>query len=182
MRLLVRYGERTLYEAEPEEGGEPVAVTVAEFVHGSLEEDEMPLQEGLHRRMLDELLYGIRTAGFSSERYFIQHPDPEVSALAVDLATDRDSLSRLYTESGLEGVDEGERLVEIAPRLVMDYKNALITDELNSLIRSLRTLKDAPAEELAATMQRIKELQDIRNCMERRLGDRVVLRGGGRSA
>lgn len=182
MRLLVRYGGRTLYEAEPEEGGEPVAVTVAEFVHGSLEEDEMPLQEGLHRRMLDELLYGIRTAGFSSERYFIQHPDPEVSALAVDLATDRDSLSRLYTESGLEGVDEGERLVEIAPRLVMDYKNALITDELNSLIRSLRTLKDAPAEELAATMQRIKELQDIRNCMERRLGDRVVLRGGGRSA
>lgn len=183
MRLLVRYGDRVLYEEEPEEeGGEAVPVTVAEFVYDSLEEDAMPLHNELHRRMLDELLHGIRAEGFSSEHYFIQHPDPQISALAVDLATDRDALSRLYTESGVEGVDEGERLFEIAPRLVMDYKNALIADELNALIRSLRSMKGASAEELKDTLQRIKELQDIRNCMERRLGDRVVLRGGGKSA
>lgn len=181
MRLLVRYGERVLYRDEQGEGLEPVEVTVAEFVHDSLEEDAMPLQNPLHRRMLGELLHGIRTRGFRSERYFIQHPDPEVSALAVGLATDRDVLSRLYTEGGAEGVDEAGRLFEIAPRLVMDYKNALIAEELNGLIRSLRGMDSGAGEELKSAMQRIKELQDIRNCMERRLGDRVVLRGGSKS-
>lgn len=181
MRLLVRYGERVLYEDEPDDGSAAVPVTVAEFVHDSLEEDAMPLQVPLHLRMLSELLEHMGDPNFSSERYFIQHPDPEISALAVDLATDRNVLSRLYTESGVEGVDESERLFELAPRLVMDYKNALIADELNGLIRSLRGMDSGAGEELKTTLQRIKELQDIRNCMERRLGDRVVLRGGGKS-
>lgn len=179
MRLLVRYGERIVYEAEAEDGTAPVPVTVAEFISSSLEEDKMPFHNPLHMQMLSEALAGIKDPSFGSERYFIQHPDPQISALAVDLATDRDVLSRLYTEAGAEDISEASRLYELAPRLVVDYKNALISAELKQLIRSLQHIeKGGDASVLEETLHRIKELQDIRNCMERHLGERVVLRGG----
>lgn len=176
VRLLIRYGEKIVCEIESEEG-EMNAITVAEFIHQSLSEDNLPLYTPLHRQILAESLEHIHQPGFECERYFTLHPNPEISGLATELATDRNVLSKIYTKSGQSFVSDEERLYELTPRLLADYKDSIINSELRQLIRSLQDpiyLQDA--EQLEKALLRVKELQEIRNHMEKHLGERVVIR------
>lgn len=176
VRLLVRYGEKIVCEIE-NESGDTTPVSVAEFINQSLQEDHLPFYNPLHRQMLAEALSHLPQPGFECERYFIQHTNPAISTLATELATDRDVLSKIYTKGGQTIVPDEERLFELAPRLIIDYKDSIVSTELKQLIRSLQNPANYPdAEQLEKALLRVKELQEIRNHMEKHLGERVVIR------
>ncbi len=176
VRLLIRYGEKVVCEVENPEGG-TTAVTVAEFIDQSLQEDNLPFFNPLHRRILTEILAHLSQPGFECERYFIQHMDPVLSTLATELATDRDVLSKIYTKGGQTILSDEERLFELAPRLLIDYKDSILSTELKQLIRSLQVPANYENPEgLKKALLRIKELQQIRDHMEKHLGERVVIR------
>ncbi len=176
VKLLVRYGEKIVCNIEDEQGHvQPLSVT--EYIHLSIQEDNLPFQSALHRRILEEALQNLHQQGFESERYFTQHLDPVISRLATHLATDRDVLSKIFTRGGQTILTDEERLYELAPRLIADYKIYMVATELKKLIRALQDPQYAQDPEmLDKSMARIKKLQDIRALMDKHLGDRVVTR------
>lgn len=176
IKLLVRYGEKVVCEVENEQGG-TLPISVAEFIDQSLQEDNLPFYDPLHRQILAEALSHLQQPGFECERYFIQHVDPAISTLATELATDRDVLSKIYTKGGQTIIPDEERLYELAPRLLIDYKESIVSAEQKQLIRSLQDPANYQnTEQLEKALLRVKELQEIRNHMEKHLGERVVIR------
>lgn len=176
MRMLIRYGEKVMCLTEDEEGNE-IPVTVAEYIAEGLHNDSLGFHIALHRRVLNECVAHIHDSGFCAERYFVSHLDPEVSKLAAEMASDRYVLSK-YHSRGQKIVTDEERLYELIPRLLVDFKLNIVTAELDHILKALTTNSDASHDTRSAAeiMQRYKQLHEVRIVLARHAGDRVVLR------
>lgn len=176
MRMLIRYGEKVMCMAEDEEGNE-IPVTVAEYIAEGLHNDSLGFHIALHRRVLNECVAHIHDSGFCAERYFVSHLDPEVSKLAAEMASDRYVLSK-YHSRGQKIVTDEERLYELIPRLLVDFKLNIVTAELDHILKALTTNPDVSHDTKSAAeiMQRYKQLHEVRIVLARHAGDRVVLR------
>ena len=176
MRMLIRYGEKVMCMAEDEEGNE-IPVTVAEYIAEGLHNDSLGFHIALHRRVLNECVAHIHDSGFCAERYFVSHLDPEVSKLAAEMASDRYVLSK-YHSRGQKIVSDEERLYELIPRLLVDFKLNIVTAELNHILKALTTNSEVSRDSNSAyeIMQRYKQLHEVRIVLARHAGDRVVLR------
>ncbi|UVV76350.1 DNA primase [Bacteroides fragilis] len=175
IQMIVRYGEKVMCNLTDEEGNE-VLVTVVEYVINDLKEDELAFHNPLHRRILSEASEHIHDQEFASERFFVAHPDPKISTIATELASDRYQLSKYHSKTQKLVTDE-ERLYEMVPMLMINFKNAIVAEELKHIMYALQDPSIANDNaQCDAVMQRYKEMKEIQNLMAKRLGDRVVLR------
>ena len=175
IQMIVRYGEKVKCNLTDEEGNE-VPVTVVEYVINDLKEDELAFHNPLHRRILSEASEHIHDQEFASERFFVAHPDPKISTIATELASDRYQLSKYHSKTQKLVTDE-ERLYEMVPMLMINFKNAIVAEELKHIMYALQDPSIANDNaQCDAVMQRYKEMKEIQNLMAKRLGDRVVLR------
>ncbi len=173
MSLVVRYGDRLMYaENELAEGEENISV--AKFVMTELQNDGLQLRIPLYRRVLEEAVAGISRPDFHTQTYFINHPDPDLSRLAAEVAEDKYQLSRYHFKQQKMVMDE-QRLAELAPRLVNDYKHFVVREEMASLLRELARPEVAADEaRCLSLMNRYRELANVAQCFAQVLGDRVV--------
>ena len=175
IQMIVRYGEKVMCNLTDEEGNE-VPVTVVEYVINDLKEDELAFHNPLHRRILSEASEHIHDQEFASERFFVAHPDPKISTIATELASVRYQLSKYHSKTQKLVTDE-ERLYEMVPMLMINFKNAIVAEELKHIMYALQDPSIANDNaQCDAVMQRYKEMKEIQNLMAKRLGDRVVLR------
>lgn len=174
LQILIRYGEQVMYNLE-EEDGQTVAVTVVEHILQDLQEDQLAFHNALHRTLLEEAKRHIHDEGFVAERYFLTHPSPEISRLAADLVSERYQLSKYHTKSQTI-VDDKDRLCELVPHLLADYKIAIVKEELDRLLQQLKDPNILSDEtQYIQLMKRYQELSQIQSCLAKRWGDRVII-------
>lgn len=172
VQMIVRHGEKVMCEV-PDGDGEQRPLKVVEFVQYALAQDDLELQDPLHRQILDEALQHYNEEGFRCDRYFENHPDLAVANLANELAHDSETLSRIH-EKGIPIKPEEERLMELLPHLIADYKLALVDDEVKTLMQQMRdpaVLSDKAA--YIRLIQRYQELKQVQGELGRLRGDRV---------
>jgi len=175
LRAIVRYGEQVMCELTDDDGT-ATAITVIEYVESELKEDNLAFHNPLHRRMLAEAVAHLHDDGFTAERYFLSHSDAAISKLSADLIDVRYRLSKYHSKLQKIVADE-ERLYEIVPRLMGDFKNAIVTEELKHMLLALQDPEFArDNEKCNSLMERYNDLRSIQSMMAKRLGDRVVLR------
>ena len=175
LQMIVRYGEKVMCYFE-DENGEEQPLTVIECISSSLKEDELQFHYPLDRRILKEAENHLHDEGFVSERYFLTHPDPEISKQAAELASDRYQLSK-YHSKGQAIITDEERLYELVPRLLIDFKLSIVEEEMKHTLQALANpdIYNNP-EKCQEIMQHYKELQKIQIPMAQKAGDRVILR------
>ena len=175
VRMLIRYGEKVMCYVENEEG-EQIPLTVTECIATGLKEDDLQFHAPLHRLILQECEAHLNDPNFNPERYFIAHPDPAVSKLAVDLISDRYQLSK-YHSKGQKIVTDEERLYELIPRLLLDFKLSIVEEEMKNTLQALTNPEIAnDPQRCMEIMKRYKELQETQSVMAQHAGDRVVLK------
>ena len=173
VQVIIRHGEKTVCYAEGEQG-EDVPVSAAEYIHYALLEDGLLFRTPLHKRILQEAIEHVHDEGFCAERYFLNHPDAAVGSLAFELCDDKYQLSKYHSKQQKITTDE-ERLAELVPHLISDFKLAVVDEELQQILLKLRRpdiLSDK--EEYMEIMKRYKEMKDIERTLARERGDRVI--------
>ena len=175
VRMLIRYGEKVMCYVENEAGGQE-PLTVTEYISSGLKEDDLQFHTPLHRLILQACEAHLNDPNFNPERYFIAHPDPAVSKLAADLVSDRYQLSK-YHSKGQKIVTDEERLYELIPRLLLDFKLSIVEEEMKHTLQALTdpAISNDP-QRCMETMKRYKELQETQSIMAQHAGDRVVLK------
>lgn len=172
---------------------DPDTPLVASYISDSLQMDELSLQNPLHTAIIQEAVamaedcYAIRRkaidAGtphadapsfFDALNHFRMHGDNRIAQIAEALTDDRyilsSSQSKMYTP------DE-RRLVEIVPRVVNDYKHAILGLEKERLVAQLRIPEVFNNETaLRDIMRRLGEIQQIESEFAVQLGGRVIVR------
>lgn len=175
LQAVVRYGEQVMCSVT-DENSQETSITVIEYVINDLKEDGLHFHNPLHRQILTEAMQHLHDKNFKAERYFLTHPNPQISKLCVDLVNVRYQLSKYHSKMQRIITDE-ERLVELVPTLVINFKYAIVTEELKHVLLALQNPQLMSNEEQCnSLMKRYKELKEVQNLMAKHLGDRVVLR------
>ena len=170
VQQLIRHGEKAMC-IDDQSGQE---ITVAEYVASELAMDEIAFTTPLFAEVLQELLPHVGEKGFTAVRYFVNHANPELSRLAVDLIEEKYQLSKYHSKTQTV-VSEADRLDDIVHHLMIDYKHALVEIELKDTLNMMRQpdiMNDLT--KCMETMARYKELTEIKQQMAKYLGDRVI--------
>ncbi len=174
LQMVVRYGERAMCKIDDEAGGN-VPVSVIGFIADELKTDDLAFHNPLHRQLMAEAAAHLHDDGFIAERYFLNHPDPAVSRLTAELLSNRYQLSKYHSKNQRIATDE-ERLCELVPTLMINFKYAIVSEELKHMMSALQDPGVANDDERCnSIMQRYSELREVQSTMAKRLGDRVVL-------
>ncbi|WP_321479152.1 DNA primase [uncultured Bacteroides sp.] len=169
IKTIIRHGEKIMCETTDEEGNE-VSISVISYIVNELGQDDLNFHNPIHRRILAEANEHVHDKGFRAERYFISHPDQEISQLSAELLSSRYQLSK-----GQKMPTDEERLLEMVPDFMINFKNAIVETELKHIMFALQDPETAnDVEKCNAVMQRYKEIKEIQSMMVKRLGDRVV--------
>ena len=173
INMLVRYGERTMCYVESEEG-EEIPLTVTEYICADLEQDSLQFHNPTHRKLLDEAVTHLHDKDFCTERYFLAHPDPSISRMAADMLSDRYRLSK-SNEQAI--VKDEERLHELIPHLLIDFKLAILEEDMKQTVQQLNLPEVAKDPQRAMeVMKHYKKLTETLKEMAKRAGDRVILK------
>lgn len=173
IKMIIRYGEKVMCYVENEEQ-EQVPYKVIEFIAASLKEDDLQFHSPLHRKILNEAIAHENDSQFTSERFFLTHPDPEINKLAADMVSERYQLSKYHSKSQKIISDE-ERLYELIPRLLIDFKLSIVEEEMKHTLLALAQPEIAGNPEKAKEiMERYKTLHQTQMLMAHNAGDRIV--------
>lgn len=173
-QIIVRHGEKIVYATE--ENGQHEEISVIEYIASDMQQDELVFQNATFRLIFNEALRHVNDEGFVAERFFINYPDPAISRIATELASERYQLSKVHSKTQVVVKDE-DRLFDLVPTLMINYKYAIVSAEIKEIMDSLKdpaiVSNDQKCSEL---LERYKGLKEIEILMAKRLGDRVVLR------
>lgn len=177
--LVIRYGDMdmdTLVTDEEGEEGEAQyqKTSVAAYINDDLANDGLSLRNPTYRQVLSEAVQHANDETWVAIDYFMSHPDAEISKLASDVGQDNFELSKFQRQ---QYVEEKDRLDEVVPRILHDYKHSIIKEHLKQLLLELRNpqLKDNP-EKAEQLMKQYMEISQIERAFAKVLGDRVVLK------
>lgn len=171
LRMIIRFGEQILFQDDDQQD-----VTVIGYIDSELRNDELTFSTPLHQQILNEAIAQQANNGFKAERYFLMHENPTISQFAGNLISERYQLSK-YHSKGQKIIGDEERLGELIPHLVINYKYAIVGEELKKMLQQLQDPSiTSDAEKCNDLMNRYSELRQTQNLMAKHLGDRVVIK------
>ena len=163
------------------EDGTSKTVSVAKYIDATLRQDELEFTIPLHRHILDIALED--ESERSTEQLLLNYPEPEVAALAFDLATDTEQLSRLHQQKSTmrrtpeqEAQERANELFALARHIITDYKLELVRRRVKQVMRDMQdpTLME-DQKRYMQVMTLYKELKDIEKRLSKVQGGRVLL-------
>lgn len=120
IRYLLLFGDRRIYDEEND--GEVITVTVGQYIINELAEDELLLLNPGLQEIQQEYRQQCQTPGFVAAKYFIGHPNPEISATVADILSEPYELSKIWTTRDTLVKTEEMLLEELLPKIVDNYK------------------------------------------------------------
>ena len=173
IKALVRYGDKIVCYVAGEEG-EEIPVTVTEFIAADLEQDSLLFHNPIHRTLLQEAQAHLDEVGFCTERYFLTHPNPTISRMAAEMISDQYRLSKSNEQMI---VKDEERLHELIPHLLIDFKLAILEEDRKQTMQQLGLPEVFNNQQKTMeVMEHYKQLTETLKELAKRAGDRVILK------
>lgn len=192
LRYVVRYGGEVLFEV-----GDGQFQTVSEFVVASLVDLEMDggkiFHNPLHQRMLDCVREVKAEDNFNAAKHFTNHIDPEISAKAAELLTDKYTLSKMHTKqdeysgdpANLKAVQDHQAKLELqkkeilareANTVIHEYKAAIISERECEIDQKIKQAQESGNfDEIMDFMRQKQIIIEHKKALSKEIGGRVVL-------
>ena len=192
LRYVVRYGGEVLFEVEDGQ-----FQTVSEFVVASLVDLEMDggkiFHNPLHQRMLDCVREVKAEDNFNAAKHFTNHIDPEISAKAAELLTDKYTLSKIHTKqdeysgdpANLKAVQDHHAKLELQKKEILarevntvihEYKAAIISEREREIDQKIKQAQESGNfDEIMDFMRQKQIIIEHKKALSKEIGGRVVL-------
>jgi DNA primase len=174
---VIRYGEQTITDKV-----ENISVNVIELIASDLQYDEIELSNPLYQKILDEGFRQFSAPDFVAEPYFRNHPDPDISRFAVDIATDRYIESKIYSRHTPSVDAEKAReklnsmLLEQVPYVMFNYKDAILKRRMDDITRQIQQAQDDDdfEKQKALTLQLTQLWKNSKKAIAVQLRERII--------
>ena len=174
VRYMIRYGHRIIFSCPDEETGQTFDWAVLPYIMADLQQDEIEFQHPLYSQMAREAVDKYESEGEHLERYFLSHPDPEISKTAVDMVSEKYQLSKIHTKFQKVETEE-ERLAELVPRALFELKNAIVCMNIKKLRDEIKKAgKEKDTVRITELMSEITALNGVKAALAKQLGERII--------
>ena len=113
---------------------------------------------------------------FVADRYFLYHSDARISQLTADLITEKYTLSKVHSK--VKKVEsDSERLIELIPRVIFEYKNSLIIARIRQKLLEMKAASDNKNNlRVDEIMREMAELEGVKRQLSKTLGERIIIK------
>lgn len=192
LHYVVRYGGELLFMTEAGE-----YQTVSGFIIASLADLEMEggsvFHNPLHQKMLDCVREIKAEDIFNAAKYFTNHIDPDISAKAAELLTDKYTLSKMHTKqdeytgdpTNLRAMQEHQIKLEMQRKEILareintvihEYKAAIISNREREIDQKIREAQESKNfDEIMDFMRQKQMIIEQKKALSKEIGGRVVL-------
>ncbi len=173
LRFLLKYGDYALGPVNT--GGEEIIMSVGEYIVHNLRQDELKSENPLHNMILELYEEQMKQPGFSVRKYFVSHPNPDVSRIASDLIAREYILSKIHQRSG-EIKKDDELLDSLVPRVVNELKWKMIKVRLEQKRQLLKTAEEAKDDDsMMKVIREIVILENVKKILSLHQGERTII-------
>lgn len=174
VRYMIRYGFHDLFSEINEETGETETWKVIPYILTDLQNDEIEFQHPLYKKVIAEINHIFDQEGEHLTRYFLAHPDEEISRLAVDLVSEKYQLSKIHTKFQTIESEE-EKLADLIPRALFELKDAITSLNIKHIREEIKkTAKEQNPERTTQLMSELNGLYALKAALAKQLGERIV--------
>jgi DNA primase len=175
LKLLLKYGNQPLFETNSGETGESEIVSVAVYILSELDIDRMESSDPVIKHVFDEYHEHLGDENFDGMKYFIHHPDLQVSRLVSDILSEKNKLSSFWKKRRNFIEEEQEILYQLVPKILEEYKLRFI---LNLLAQTKDQIQKAAAVEnfelISELQERVQRLNHVKSSLGVKL-DRSII-------
>lgn len=176
IRILINYGNNIIFSEQDEETKNQYIVTAGQYIISEILNDELELQHPLYKQIFDEYADHVNHSKDIDEKYFIQHPDKMVNALAADLVSKAYGLSKIWKKHEMPFETEEMKLSTMVPSIVMDFKSKKILSMIRQTQQEmLEAQQNSDIEKLEELQLRYQNLNTIKKTFASSLGNRIIL-------
>ena len=173
VRYMIRYGFHDLFSEINEETGETETWKVIPYILTDLRNDEIEFQHPLYKKVIAEINHIFDQEGEHLTRYFLAHPDEEISRLAVDLVSEKYQLSKIHTK--FQTIESEEKLADLIPRALFELKDAITSLNIKHIREEIKkTAKEQNPERTTQLMSELNGLYALKAALAKQLGERIV--------
>ena len=165
IRLLLLFGDSEV-EVDTEDD-ETIEISISEFIIDDLRNDKLSFENKLFCKILDEFKTASENEVILNTTHFTNNPDPQVSALAIELISTPYELSDNWEKNKIFVKKEGDNLFNLVLSTLMSFKSRLISKQLNELSLQLKTTTDEA--EIYLLQQEYFELKKLANLIDSEL-------------
>lgn len=174
VRYMIRYGFHDLFSEINEETGETETWKVIPYILTDLRNDEIEFQHPLYKKVIAEINHIFDQEGEHLTRYFLAHPDEEISRLAVDLVSEKYQLSKIHTKFQTIESEE-EKLADLIPRALFELKDAITSLNIKHIREEIKkTAREKNPERTTQLMSELNGLYALKAALAKQLGERIV--------
>ena len=160
------------------EGKNVVGVNIADEIFYNLDEDKISFLNPVYQKILDTYREQWKQLGVGvkvPERHFINHIDPDVCNMSVDILTSDDNLvpSKLWQQKDVHIESEVEMLSNGVPKAIMLYRSKIIERLIKELTQRLDD-SDLSDDDQIDIVRRLDELNNAKTAISRQ-GQRLIL-------
>jgi DNA primase len=178
IRLMVRYGERTVHvplNAEQTQEGAPQhwETLAANYMKFLLDQIEYRFKEDIHQSIFDENNKRIEENIIPEQQIFLRHENEAIQQLAIDLVTTNHQLSPNWSERfKLIIVSEEDHLLRTIDRAFSNLQLHLVLEKIKLISTELEAEKDENNQLIA--LQKLKELNESKVMLAQVLGTVIL--------
>ena len=171
IQMVIRHGEEIiLTDVQDEESGQTINLNVAQYINYDLSLDDLKFETPIYNTILADAVQHCNDEGFKAEDYFTHHHDIEISTLAIKLSTDDVKLAKSIAE-----ISSDSSLRSKVEQLIIGFRKEWIEQQLAER-RKQMSLASGDMTKALQLMNEIKQLQDMRNILARRLGNDIIVK------
>lgn len=171
IQMVIRHGEEIiLTDVQDEESGKTINLNVAQYINYDLSLDDLKFETPIYNTILADAVQHCNDEGFKAEDYFTHHHDIEISTLAIKLSTDDVKLAKSIAE-----ISSDSSLRSKVEQLIIGFRKEWIEKQLAER-RKQMSLASGDMTKTLQLMNEIKQLQDMRNILARRLGNDIIVK------
>ena len=174
LRMLIRYGAEVLTRELDKESGIEKITTVADYIISEINDDGLKFENEHFAAMFEEISFSVGQGLIPGDTHFVHHPNPSISALVVDMLTEKDVLSALWRKYGAYVETEDMKLREIVPDTVLKFKG----DKIKVLQKEIRRAMVEAAgddEKISALQEQYKVMTSLQKKISTGLGGRLII-------
>ncbi|MCD6346695.1 MAG: hypothetical protein J7L96_04665, partial [Bacteroidales bacterium] len=163
IRLMLIYGDQVITEIQPTPKDDPIKVTVIEFILQEFDNDPLDFHVEAYQKIFSLIRDNWGKPDFHFQNTFINHSDPDISQIAVDIFRPGYELSRIHEKGGAYIRTESSMLKEVVPETIISFRSRhvkrLVTD-IDDEIERLQ--KEGDMDGIMVLLEQKKNLDQLR--------------------
>lgn len=174
--FLLKHGSEVFFEVPSDDELTPATrVTVGQHIISEILNDDLEFNNLIYKKVFDEYRMLLETDQEFDNRHFINHPDFEISQLAVNLLTSQHKLSKIWKKHSAQPIDEVDFLHSAVPKSIMVYKSKVTQMVIVDLQTELKAVdpKENP-EGVNEVLLRLRTIYELKTQLSKEL-DRIML-------